>query len=107
MMRLDTRPLVHGIPERRPNRGNWYADDCLMAGIIQFPLVHDDNDPVGILHRVRRFPGVPGEIEKKDIAFPEVGIGHLVFTAHRVELECDEIVRNRVSVTCVRARCAF
>lgn len=76
MMRLDTRPLVCRIPERRPDRGNGNADNCLMAGIIQFPLVHDDDDPVGILQRVRRHSGMPGEIEKKDVAFPEAGIGH-------------------------------
>ena len=81
MMRLDTRPLVYRIPERRPDRGNRYADDCLMAGIIQFPLVHDDDDPVGILHRVRRYSGMPGEIEKKDVAFPEVREWH--FSVHR------------------------
>jgi len=46
--------------------------------------------------RVRRFSGVPGEIEKKDVAFPEVREGHLVFTTHCVELEFDEIVRDPV-----------
>ena len=68
-----------------------------MTAIIQFPLVHDDNDPVGILHRIRRFSGVPGEIEKKDIALPKIREGHLVFTTHCVELECDEIVRDSIS----------
>jgi hypothetical protein len=37
------------------------------------------------------------KIEKKDITFPEIREGHLVFPTHCAELKCYEIIRDMIS----------
>ena len=69
-----------------------------MAAIIQFPLVHDDNDPVRFFHRINRFSGMIRKIKKKDIAFLEIRKGQLVFTTHSMDLKCDEIIRDTITI---------